>query len=115
MNEEVLALQAKQDDTVKIETEPFGINNRKKIPLVSTFYFLSAFMISRIKTYNEVLFLRCKNSLGQPQNINQLSKSHVLFNSDDDLFGSVSCRFSLILKFCAKAVLRRETVFPFNG
>ena len=96
MNEEVLALQAKQDDTVKIEAEPFSINNRKKIPLVSTFYFLSAFMISRIKTYNEVLFLRCKNSLGQPQNINQLSKSHVLFNSDDDLFSSVSCRFSLI-------------------
>ena len=59
-------------------------------------------------------FWRCKDSLGQPQHINQLSKSHVLFYSYDDLFGSVSCRFSLISKHdipCAKAVLRIEVIF----
>ena len=51
-------------------------------------------------------FFRCKNSLGQPQ-------SHVLFYSNDDLFGSVSCRFSLISKYnipFAKAVLLKEVI-----
>ena len=51
-------------------------------------------------------FFQCKNSLGQPQ-------SHVLFYSNDDLFGSVSCRFSLISKYnipFAKAVLLKEVI-----
>ena len=51
-------------------------------------------------------FFRCKNSLGQPH-------SHVLFYSNDDLFGSVSCRFSLISKYnipFAKAVLLKEVI-----
>ena len=68
-------------------------------------------MISRIKTYNEVLFLRCKNSLGQPQNINQLSKSHVLFNSDE-LFTIVEPEDRLVDAYLKKVGKTREDFAP---
>ena len=45
------------------------------------------------------------------------SISHVPFYSNDELFGSVSCHFSLILEYnipCAKTVLLEEVIFyPF--